>query len=269
MYYVTNDFFITKEDRFSLESACRYQIERVYLPQIILTMKRFILLFALLGLVACGQKVIEDDITKPQEDYSCALYPVDAYTAELKVSPARQGEALVGFQMSIRMPSMDQSAFAKYLQNNRISDPVLTPKANQLIKDLEKASYPMLSKTLRFMYGAISGPVKVYSDREVNGRAAGEDLSDMFVVISLGHVGYPDLELQKLKDWYDDPPYVQEPFAAYFKENTIPFALQESLMVVSEPLQELTGNITIEIPVTGISKDGQEKIVVFKGTTSI
>ena len=241
------------------------------MPQIILTMKRFILLFALLGLVACGQKVIEDDNTKSQEGFSCALYPVDAYEAELKVIPARQGEALVGFQMSIRMPSMDQSAFAKYLQNNRISDPVLTPKANQLIKDLEKASYPMLSldKTLRFMYGAITGPVKVYSDREEKGRAVGEDLSDMFVVISLGHVGYPDLELQKPKDWYDDPPYVQEPFAAYFKENTIPFALQESLMVVSEPLQELTGNITIEIPVTGISKDGQEKIVVFKGTTSI
>ena len=233
-------------------------------------MKRFILLFALLGLVACGQKVIEDDITKPQEDYSCALYPVDAYTAELKVSPARQGEALVGFQMSIRMPSMDQSAFAKYLQNNRISDPVLTPKANQLKKDLEIAGYPISTlSTLRFMYGAISGPVKVYSDREVNGRAAGEDLSDMFVVISLGHVGYPDLELQKLKDWHEEPPYVQEPFAAHFKKNTIPFALQESLMVVSEPLQELTGNITIEIPVTGISKDGQEKIVVFKGTTSI
>lgn len=259
-------------DRFFLESACLYQIERVYLPQIILTMKRFILLFALLGLVACGQKTEPEENTQPQKMSRCEFLAVDAFTTQLTVEPVRQGGDCIGFRVHLNLPSLDQSAYTKYIQDNHITDSEVTAKADQLKTVLEKTgiSYVLGERKIIMMCGGVSGPVKVYSNQEVNGRAAGEDLSDMFVVLTLGHVGYPKLDLREHKDWMGEPPYVfQETLVSYFKENTVPFALDESLQVPTEPSQALTGTFTFEIPVTGVSKSGEVKTVVFKGSASI
>ena len=124
------------------------------------------------------------------------------------------------------------------------------------------------------MYAGVSGPVKVYSDRLVAGREAGEDLSDLAGVYTKCRIKYPEMELMEDDTHgYTDPEGLWGPYKVYFSlgdyffEGAVPAALSGfNVEVTLSPEIDASVPLFFEIPVTGRGLDGEEKTVVFTGS---
>ena len=125
---------------------------------------------------------------------------------------------------------------------------------------------------LKVIYGGISGPARVYSNVEVDGRPAGEDISDLFEVSIRGMVRYPEMSLiisEHIKQHKGDVGYCTLGFREFFTQGTVPFSADyDTYLYPKEGYSYLLdGSMTIhiEIPVKGIDTEGKEKSVVLTG----
>ena len=240
-------------------------------------MKKNVFVLTLLCVVmSCTSNINESQRTYEgmgDKVFSCELYPVDAFKNTLSAVQMSKGGRVIGYILNIAYPSSEQKDLEAFF-SSRITDAELNTKLDQLKAQLtewgyETLYYGSINPTLRIMYGTVSGPAKVYSNQEVDGRPAGADLSDMFLVQTYGHVGYPNLELMGNKEWTGYPIETSmESFADYFKEGYIPSALDYDIYVIPEPNRDFPGTLFFEIPVTGLSKNGQETTVLFTGAVS-
>ena len=130
----------------------------------------------------------------------------------------------------------------------------------------------------------VSAPIKIYSDTDVDGYTAGQDLSDLFVVNpanpdqGLANVKYPEMtpvkvfgEIKDQRVQYD----TNVPIKEYFTVGTSPLMSISSgcILSASEGHESLTqnlldGSLTLhfELPIIGINSKGQEESCVLTGT---
>ena len=203
------------------------------------------------------------------QPFTCKFLPLDIYPTTLKSEYSKADNTIgIGLQFSVTDPAIIFNTKKMFVQ-----DAVLQ-KEEKLAKDMTAKAYnhryilgTYAYDPASMMYAGVSGKTRVYSDKVVLGREPGENLNDLCVVLTLGRVRYPEMEL--IADGARDkqaPSWVCLPFGVYFSEGMVPGALTGNGVIVKLPgdavLEEMT--FFFEIPVTGMTLSGEEKSVVFK-----
>lgn len=233
-------------------------------------MKKVAFVLALgLTLLSCNNKAMDDDVdqmgvSEPVKEIRMVY--IDAFLPELNVrwgwgySGRENGDVLIGFNYAVPLPPVAEDV-AAVLEENRVVDASVTQTIEQLICELQQLNFQVPDGRMTIMYAGVSGEARIYSDREVAGRKAGENLSDLFTVEMPGRIVFPGPGLFQ-EDAYDSRHTFT--FKDYFVEGV---ALDMGYIVdVIAPMEiDESAPLYVEIPVTGISLSGEEKTVVFKG----
>ena len=224
-------------------------------------MYKFNLLFsvALLAICSCG-KTSDQEVPnniQPEDNQSvvCKFISVTGFQQQLDVYDNRENHViLLHFHRS--------SKIDQFL----LDDDQVSLKQRNLSESLISRHYPFdpMDPRVYLMYGGVSGTVRIYSDKDVAGIAAGEDLSDLFEVLTKGVIQYPEMTL--IADGLPQS-FIRMPFREYFSAGVVPAALGAGFIQLQVLSDEIDGSSALyfEIPIVGKLKDGEEKTVVFKG----
>lgn len=228
----------------------------------------FAITAAMVLISSCGKNtdaekepLVDGKIGPPH--FECRFYGVDAYKRELKIQQyGSPGRVYWFFE-----PAGDYD----FYQAHRLTGDWVGEKEVELADRLVKRGYDGCYEveehiTRPIMYAGVSGDIVIVSDQEVAGRKAGENLSDLFFIRSLGRLTYPDMEI--IQDERQPENWAPERFPVlaneYFSIGCIPFALDNAIVLESDLIEEIP-SLHIEIPVTGLTSTGEEKTVVFAG----
>ena len=232
-------------------------------------MKHYRLLFAVivLALCSCGKtpKQEEGTIPQPEKDTRtiiCKFIAVNGFNPDMQAYDYRGNKSII-------LRFHGSSKFEQFF----FDEVVVSQKECDLSDSLIDRFYSFdpVDPNLRLMYAGVSDRARVYSDKEVAGRAAGENLSDLFAVDSYGHIKYPEMEYVAVDSampipGMGDSDYIRMTFEEYFSIGMVPSALEYGfiyLVIITDEIDE-TASLFFEIPVTGKLKNGEEKTIVFK-----
>lgn len=237
-------------------------------------MKR-ILVFSmvLLSILSCGKDETGRNEDKNRYDkLYCEFMSIDAYETEIEFTDISNQAGTVGYIMRPQLKGYSDG----FLKKHRVSDEETVRKEKNLADTLSRYGFRYdvgIDTYLNVIYGGISGPARVYTNVEVDGRPAGEDISDLFEVSIRGMVRYPEMSLiisEHIKQHKGDVGYYSLGFREFFTQGTVPFSADyDTYLYPKEGYSYLFDGSTaihIEIPVTGIDAEGQEKSVVLTGT---
>lgn len=166
-------------------------------------------------------------------------------------------------------------SFSEYVEKYKIRNVIVNKKGEQLAETLEKNAirYNIGADTpLHFPWMGISGPILLYADKVISDRQAGEDLSDMFDIWYRGRIKYPEMELDM--DCLDRS-VGEKVLKDYCAIGTIPIIGVEGIydgqldIAVHKQYSlffDQSVTLHLEIPVTGLFRDGQEKSMVLTAT---
>ena len=237
-------------------------------------MKRFFVLsMVLLSIISCGKEETE----KNEDNYRydklyCEFMSIDAYETEIELTEIYNQLGTVGYIMRPQLKGNSDGFFNKH----RVSDEENAQKEKNLADTLSHYRFRYdtgVDTYLKVVYGGISGPARVYADVEVDGRPAGEDISDLFEVAIRMMVRYPEMSLivnENIKQYkHLKEPYITIGFSDFFTQGTVPFSADyDTYLYTKENYSYLWDDsitIHIEIPVTGIDSNGEEKTVLLTG----
>lgn len=223
--------------------------------------KCFFGVFVILSLLSCKEKEVE--LCGPPMKVKVMFIPIDAYKP---VCSYFRNQVEIGLSSCLVQQEYWDQAF---LQQYQFSSKNIIQKEDQLAEAFIVNGYAYefgeSANLIPIMYGGISGPVRVYSDKTVSGREAGENLSDLFIVSSYGRIRYPDMEL------IDDASHGEErriyclsqPFQEYFSLGTVLGFCSPNVYIHYPEGVDQSTTLFFEIPVTGVTSSGEEKTVVF------
>lgn len=236
--------------------------------------KVFATLFAALCLLSCKDTNIGPKNYSHADKVYCEFLSVDAYKEEIHFDGVSEQGKTISYIMGLSLKKYGNN----FINQNRIVDESATGKEKKLAEALTLFNFTYdtgVDTHLIMLYGGISGPVKVYADNEVNGRQAGEDISDLFVIYTKGVVHYPEMTLTVANQTSGDQEeaeteYSKMKFCDYFSDGNVPFGVDNETTYLSaiegySYLIDGSVNVHFEIPITGIALDGQEKSKVLTG----
>lgn len=241
-----------------------------------MNMKRFLVLsIILLFILSCGKEDTGKTIIMgPSYDkLFCEFISIDAYETDIELTRIYNQLGTTGYIMRPQLKGNSDGFFKKY----RVGDEDNAQKEKDLADTLSHYGfrYEVGRDTyLKVVYGGISGPAIVYADVEVDGRPAGEDISDLFEIAIRGiMVRYPEMSLivnEYIKEYkHLKEPYITIGFQVFFTQGTVPFSADyDTYLYTKEGYSYLWDDsitIHIEIPVTGIDSNGDEKTVLLTG----
>ena len=224
----------------------------------------------------------KDDKQRAEEGYSyrpdIVLCPLDAFFPSLTLT-VFEGHNGLG-EIVYRDQMLDWSVQNRDLQ---FKDFAVNDMETGLETEFEKSALILFEIGQYYCCMAgVSAPIKIYSDTDVDGYTAGQDLSDLFVVNpanpdqGLANVKYPEMtpvkvfgEIKDQRVQYD----TNVPIKEYFTVGTSPLMSVSFgciLSTVGGHENLLNGEITLhfELPVVGINSEGQEESKVITGTIS-
>ena len=249
-------------------------------------MKRLLPVFLLLCLflgVSCTNKTAadkeEDNRNLVGEKYSyrpdIRIRPIDAFLSSLTltVSEGHNGSGEIVY----RDQMLDWSIQNRDLQ---FKDFAVNDMETGLETEFEKSALILFEIGQYYCCMAgVSAPIKIYSDTDVEGYTAGQDLSDLFVVNpanpdqGLSNVKYPEMTPVKVFGERKDHRvqfYTSVPIKEYFAVGTSPLMSVSGCILSTVGGHEnlLNGDVTLhfELPVIGINSKGQEEACVLTGT---
>jgi len=235
-------------------------------------MKRFLVLsIILLFILSCGKEDTGKTIMGgPSYDkLFCEFMSIDAYETDIELTRIYNQFGTKGYIIGPKLKSYTEN----FLKKHRVSDESIAQKENDLADTLSHYGFRYnvgVDTHLKVVYGGISGPARVYADVVVDGRPAGEDISDLFVVAIRMMVRYPEMSLimnERIK--HNGNGYYGIGFSDFFTQGTVPFSAQyDTYLYPKEGYSYLWNDsisIHIEIPVTGIDSNGDEKTVLLTG----
>ena len=240
-------------------------------------MKRILVLsMVLLSILSCGKEKMGDGGENYRHDDKlyCEFMSIDAYETEIELTDISNQAGTFGYIMRLELKDSGD----RFLKKHRVSDEVNAQKEIDLANTLTSYHFRYdtgIDTYLKVMYGGVSGSLRVYADDVVDGRPVGEDIADLFVVQTRGKVSFPDMNLiidehQNSNSNKGQADYYEMSFREYFTEGIIPFGVDyDTYLCAKEGYSYLWDDsitIHIEIPVTGIDAEGQEKSVVLTGT---
>lgn len=241
-----------------------------------MNMKRFLVLsIILLFILSCGKEDTGKTIMGgPSYDkLFCEFMSIDAYETDIELTRIYNQFGTKGYIMGPKLKSYTEN----FLKKHRVSDESIAQKEKDLADTLSHYGFRYnfgVDTHLQVVYGGISGPAKVYADVEVDGRPAGEDISDLFEIAIRGiMVRYPEMSLivnEYIKEYkHLKEPYITIGFQDFFTQGTVPFSADyDTYLYTKEGYSYLWDDsitIHIEIPVTGIDSNGDEKTVLLTG----
>ena len=193
----------------------------------------------------------------------CELIALDAYKTEFLVKKSQKNWWFFMFDY--------KGSTVSFLEAYRLTGDWAEKLENELAVELLRRGYDGCYEveqwvTLEIMYAGVSDRARIYSDQEIMDRKPGEDLSDLFQLHSLGRLTYPRMEVlqDERQDEHWAPQHFPIPFSEYFSKGYCPSALDRYYNLYSEVIEDCT-SLHIEIPVTGLSAEGKEISVLFKG----
>ena len=237
-------------------------------------MKKFLVLsMVLLSVLSCSkEKTGKNEDNNRYDKLYCEFMSIDAYETEIELTEIYNQLGTVGYIMRPQLKGYSDG----FLKKHRVSDEENARKEKNLADTLSRYGFRYEVGTdtyLKVIYGGISGPARVYADVVVDGRPAGDDISDLFEVAIRGMVRYPEMNLiinEHIKQHKGDVGYCNIGFREFFTQGTVPFSADyDTYLYPKEGYTYLIDGSTaihIEIPVTGIDAEGQEKSVVLTGT---
>ena len=215
--------------------------------------------------ISCNKTVTEKNNHKHYDKLFCEFISLDAFKPELGMRTASffADGTVEAISMGLQLKTNEND----YLNKYRIGDELTVSKESKLRDELNSYRFYYdvgVDTHWKIIYAGISGTVRVYADETVDGRSAGNDLSDLFEVAVRGIVNYPEMEL--LKDEHQsmqsEAEYYRIGFNDYFFKGVVPFATDYDTYLYAKGgynyLLDGTRTIHIEIPVTGISSEGKE-----------
>lgn len=236
-------------------------------------MKR-ILVFSmvLLSILSCGKEETEKGGENYRHDDKlyCEFMSIDAYETEIELTDISNQAGTVGYIMRPQLKGYSDG----FLKKHRVSDEENAQKEKDLADTLSLYGFQYntgCDTYLKVVYGGISGLARVYADIEVDGRPAGEDISDLFEVSIRGMVRYPEMSLiiDGHQKQHVDKEYHTIGFQEFFIQGTVPFSVDDDTYLNTKDgysyLWDDSITIHIEIPVTGIDAEGKEKSVILTG----
>lgn len=241
-------------------------------------MRRIIILIvSLLFIFSCGEQEDVNKGTAERPELKCLFLPVDAYASKLGfMRGINDIEIILTFKILPRYQDDHENRLCfqeeEFIQKGqRLADTLVYYKYHYLFP----AYTPKETLSVKFMYGGVSGPVLISSDKELAGREAGTDLSDIITVSSKGQLQFPDMVL--LQDSTHDkgsrPIEVVKSFQDCFPIGIVPMPIpyQNNYRIgfpseINTEIKEKEATLFFEIPVTGLTLDGTEKTIVFTGS---
>lgn len=240
-------------------------------------MKKYLIIsFALLCVLSCNDSERNQiDNYRHADKLYCEFLPIDAFKAEICfIEVSNQAKTNVGFNIGLQLKEIGND----FINKNRVADESVVVKEKRLADTLSFYNYKFdtgVDTHLEIFYGGISGLVRVYTDEEVDGRRAGENISDLFLVYTRGVVSYPEMTLivdkhitsnrgQRMAEFYEMA------LCDFFSEGMVPFGVDNGNTYLRTKegytyLFDGSRTIHFEIPVTGYVLGGQEKSIVLTG----
>jgi hypothetical protein len=154
----------------------------------------------------------------------CVLLPIDVFSKDLNFVPVCQIDT-IGAQMELRTTEGSLTLFATptFLEKHRLPGNQISVKEDKLASVLRNCDYPMndISDTwYGIIYAGVSAPARVYSDEDVAGRPAGENLSDLLMIHYNSQIKYPNMDFAQIVS-ATEPPAI-EYFGNFFSDSTVP-----------------------------------------------
>lgn len=256
-------------------------------------MKRLLPVFLLLSLflgISCTNKTSavtntdNEDHSLVGEKYSyrpdIRIRPIDSFMSSLTLTVS-EGHNGIG-EIVYRDQMLDWCIQNRDLQFKDFS---VNEIETGLEAEIEKSALILFEIGHHYCCMAgVSEPIKIFADMDVEGYAAGQDLSELFVVKSanpdagLVNVKYPEMTPVKIFGEIKDRRVkfsTSIPIKEYFAVGTSPLMSISSgcILSASEGHESLTqnlldGSLTLhfELPIIGINSKGQEESCVLTGT---
>lgn len=238
-------------------------------------MKRcLVILFAIGCILSCNDAEKGQSNDRHVDKLYCEFLSVDAYSTEIRFEEVSdQSRTNLSYIMGLQLKGHGNDFTNQY----RIDDDSVAIKEQKLADSLSFYLFRYdvgVDTYLKMIYGGISGPVRVYADKDVYGRSPGDNLADLFVIYTTGIVSYPEMSL--LVDEHiqsnrgkGQADFYEIGFGDYFSEGAVPFCVDcGTYLHAKEGYSHLIdGSVTVhfEIPITGIDLNGREKSVVLTG----
>ncbi len=202
------------------------------------------------------------------------ILSIDAFKPELTVFAAYNGVTLM---LSPKGSSSD------FLKKHSIKEDMIDHLKDEFMHyNIHHYSYDGDNSVL-YIFAGVSGPIQIYSDTDIDGREAGEDLSDLFECYSLGRIKYPEMDVipdQHLLDAqasHKAPNVVAYDCNEYYSEGVLPIIGLGEPPIGAQTIQikkqysyllESPFTFHVTIPITGLDKDGNEIGMVLTATNT-
>lgn len=242
-------------------------------------------LLSMVMAVSCAQNADTEQSQDSNKHVSkdrlyCSFISVDAYDSiiDLDYSDAYGPHILLGLKINGKGPG--------YYEQYKIKDEDLDEKAKLLADELLSYNFSFdvgVDTELYIICAGISGDVKVYADKDVAGRKAGEDLSDMLECFSMGRIKYPEMtvvpdsHLIEALNQKKGPDYTYYGYKEYNSIGTIPLfgIYADADRIAVSPSKQYSSifdepmTVHFVIPAIGLDKNGKEKSIEFRGSCVI
>lgn len=243
-------------------------------------MKRLLPVFLLLSLflgISCTNKT--SAVTNTDNEDHSLVGEKYSYRPDIIISP------LDAFLPSLGFSQEQVLDWSLQDRNLRFTDFSVNEIETGLEAEIEKSALILFEVGHHYCCMAgVSEPIKIFADMDVEGYAAGQDLSELFVVKSanpdagLVNVKYPEMTPVKIFGEIKDRRVkfsTSIPIKEYFAVGTSPLMSISSgcILSASEGHESLTqnlldGSLTLhfELPIIGINSKGQDESCVLTGT---